>query len=274
MKVNCAYCGKELNRPPSRVKNHKNQFCDMDCLGKFRENQVKVKCAVCGKEWSVKKSRAEQNDNITCSPKCLSKLRAKQQVNHWGSQEKRKTNCDYCGKEIIRKPSHIAAYEHNYCNFTCKSKHQSKLQKGKYTTGKYIKCDNCGKEIYRTPATTNDHNFCSRECFVEYSKGVDFVPPEIRKEIGAKLSGSNNPNWNGGCSPYTPGFTKELKNEIRKRDNYKCQICGKPEKENKNHPVHHIDFSKDNHSKDNLILLCWSCHRTIHNQERKETRGG
>ena len=68
--------------------------------------------------------------------------------------------------------------------------------------------------------------------------------------------------WKGGISkrPYPFGFTKELKEEIRKRDNYKCQYCGCSQLENITALcIHHIDYNKDNISEVNLISLCVHC---------------
>ncbi len=72
-----------------------------------------------------------------------------------------------------------------------------------------------------------------------------------------------NHAWNGGTSklPYPFDFNNQLKELIRKRDNYKCQLCGVPQKECiKKLSVHHIDYCKENLSPNNLISLCMNCH--------------
>ena len=56
-----------------------------------------------------------------------------------------------------------------------------------------------------------------------------------------------------------------LKQEIRIRDNNKCQLCSMDNDEhlllyNCSLPVHHIDYNKENPSKSNLISLCIQCH--------------
>ena len=89
-----------------------------------------------------------------------------------------------------------------------------------------------------------------------------YQDPEYRK----KISGENSPMWQGGISklPYPFNFDKELKELIRKRDNYKCQLCGMPECENvKKLCIHHIDYDKKNCSPDNLITLCGSCNAKV-----------
>jgi hypothetical protein len=75
--------------------------------------------------------------------------------------------------------------------------------------------------------------------------------------------------WMGGLSfePYTPEFNKELKAQVRKRDDYTCQLCGKHQTEPKLE-IHHIDYDKKYTGFANLISLCKSCHaKTSHNRE-------
>ena len=78
--------------------------------------------------------------------------------------------------------------------------------------------------------------------------------------------GPNNPNYvNGESNKGYIGFTEPLKQEIRLRDNHKCQLCSMENDEhlllyNCSLPVHHIDYDKSNPSKSNLITLCIQCH--------------
>ncbi len=75
--------------------------------------------------------------------------------------------------------------------------------------------------------------------------------------------GEKNGNWKDGISkePYGFDFTEELKEQIRKRDNYICQECKYSEKQlGYKLSVHHIDYDKKNNREDNLLSLCKSCH--------------
>ncbi len=68
-------------------------------------------------------------------------------------------------------------------------------------------------------------------------------------------SGENNPSYIDGLSrEYPSEFNEELKESIRKRDNYTCQLCGKSGK-----CVHHIDYDKENCKEENLLTLCIGC---------------
>jgi len=86
--------------------------------------------------------------------------------------------------------------------------------------------------------------------------------------------GENNGNWAGGVSfePYTAEFNNRLKEQIRKRDNYTCQLCGKPQSKKKL-AIHHINYIKEDCRPKNLISLCsgnkdeYHCHAlTNHNR--------
>lgn len=89
---------------------------------------------------------------------------------------------------------------------------------------------------------------------------------KINPYLIERMIGENNLNWNGGSSLeiYPSKFNDSLKESIRKRDNYACQICGMTEEEHlivlgKVLSVHHIDYNKENCEKNNLITTCNSC---------------
>ena len=72
---------------------------------------------------------------------------------------------------------------------------------------------------------------------------------------------------------YSVDWTDDLKDSIRKRDDYICKICGIHQDELdmgqlKKLDVHHMDYNKDNLNPNNLITLCRSCHvKTNFNRE-------
>ena len=64
---------------------------------------------------------------------------------------------------------------------------------------------------------------------------------------------------------YPEEWNEELKESIRKRDNYTCQICGMTQEESLIRykgklSIHHIDRNKNNCNPDNLVTQCKGCH--------------
>lgn len=114
-------------------------------------------------------------------------------------------------------------------------------------------------------------------------QGKKLLPKQPRKEMSLehrnKISQTLVENWRKGVFDVHRGhshrnfkenkvrhpkeFNEELKQFIRERDNHTCQICSKNLLGQKE-PVHHIDGVKSNNHSDNLILVCDSCHATIH----------
>jgi hypothetical protein len=92
---------------------------------------------------------------------------------------------------------------------------------------------------------------------------------KTRKKMSDAKSGENHPNYKGGISlkefkdthGLEPEEWKKLAQEIRKRDNFTCQFCGKKGATS----VHHIipRRIKIDNSPENLITLCRSCHSKI-----------
>ena len=88
------------------------------------------------------------------------------------------------------------------------------------------------------------------------------------------IVGSKHYNWKGGISklPYSQDWTETLKKAIRQRDDYTCQLCSKPQKqERRKLSVHHIDYNKENCNPTNLITLCDSCNIKVNQGRSKWT---
>jgi len=90
--------------------------------------------------------------------------------------------------------------------------------------------------------------------------------PEWIEKRGITRLGDKSPRWRGGISrePYAWTFNAELKEEVRRRDGYKCQLCGVPQAEcDRKLPVHHIDYDKKNSDPVNLTALCNVCNAKV-----------
>lgn len=99
----------------------------------------------------------------------------------------------------------------------------------------------------------------------EYKKRVSasikiaYQNPDVR----AKVSGENSNFFRTGKGrqEYPREFNSALKETIRRRDDYMCQM---PDcyalQSGKAFPVHHIDHNRNNNIESNLITLCPRCH--------------
>lgn len=99
-------------------------------------------------------------------------------------------------------------------------------------------------------------NFNKKLCFSEETIG------KMRLSALGKRKGEKNGRWLGGKSfePYSSDWTDTLKESIRQRDSYLCQVCFSSQEEGRAHAVHHIDYDKKNCNPLNLVTLCHSCH--------------
>lgn len=119
-------------------------------------------------------------------------------------------------------------------------------------------------EASRRSWLTNDYTERNKK-ISKALKGREF--PERR--------GENSPGWKGGKSydPYTPAFNQQLKDRIRVRDNFICQLCGVPELEcNQRLSIHHIDYDKNNCKENNLTALCRGCNTKVNSNKNYWTK--
>lgn len=78
------------------------------------------------------------------------------------------------------------------------------------------------------------------------------------------FAGKKHSQWKGGISDYSNyGLMNKMRIQVLKEANNKCGRC-----DQKAHEIHHVDFSKDNHKRENLIPLCYECHKAIHANHR------
>ena len=147
---------------------------------------------------------------------------------------------------------------------TAKSKNKKKR-----IPGELINCEFCGTPRYykNSKLQKNKWFFCSLECYHKFLIGKRMSPKTEFKK--GQFTLEKHPHWLGGKSfePYGIEFNEKLKELIRKRENYKCFICGKKDKRKLS--VHHIDYNKKNNDPKNLVALC-NFHHIKTNTNRKE----
>jgi len=81
LKIKCAYCGKEFNRPPSMI-GKKFSVCSKKCESKYiqevyrkSDEWLNCTCPVCDKKFHVKAYHLNKTKNVCCSRKCSYELR-------------------------------------------------------------------------------------------------------------------------------------------------------------------------------------------------------
>ncbi len=233
---NCKICDKSLSK---QQLIRKQSYCSVDCRnisnrGKNHYLWKNIKprfCKNCKKELTREQILGGKK---FCSIFCYGKSRQKELLPR---------NCPICKKSLPRKK---LLDDQICCSWECRNK---------FYVGKKVYCWNykikerlcvvCGEKVRRT--ARKSAKTCSNECKLKYQVGM------------------NNPNYKNGLSkePYGFEFNAQLKEFIRKRDNYKCQNgkCGIPEKECfRKLDCHHIDYDKKNNDPINLIALCHDCH--------------
>jgi hypothetical protein len=178
--------------------------------------------------------------------------------------------CLICNKEFRVYPSQIKRGV-KYCSSICYYKSQlgkPTWNKDKKTGEINCECNVCGKKFHTKQSSINRGRGknCSLICR-DISKS--------RKMLGVKdkkygSPAETNPNWQGGISklPYHFDFDEELKEKIRKRDNYECGLCHITEEEHiivvgRKLSIHHIDYNKENCDEKNLKSLCSQCNSRV-----------
>lgn len=221
--------------------------------------KVTVFCAHCGNPKEVPPCRVDGRKHF-CNASCSGKYRTQN-----GSTV---LTCATCGNPY-RVPNFFASGKNNrhttYCSKKCQGIAKSSNMMGdkNHNWKLPIKktCVVCGKQF-----SINEHNnrvgygkCCSIACKGKYQSIT------YRRE--------KHWLWQGGRNiDYGPDWER-IAQEVRKRDNYTCAVCGAFNKGGifrRAHHVHHIkplrsfngNYELANR-KSNLITICHSCHKKV-----------
>jgi len=192
-----------------------------------------------------------------------------------GKHRKKETRiCEECKNEFTAP----AYTKQKFCSTRCSHIYVGRKRRTPLVS---IECKQCHM-IFEVKYKQRKRQFCCKHCSDIFFSGINnpACRPEVKKRISERVSethwdssGDKNPRWKGGSSKsftyYNGKFTKKLKQIIRERDGYVCQICGGKD----SNQVHHIDYDKSNCDENNLITLCVKCHGKCHgriNETRKE----
>ena len=265
IKNTCKQCNNVFFTLPCRKRKFCSRKCWSDYFKKYIKGKGKIRknCKICKKEFFTDYSSIKINKGKFCSHRCYWKSLKGKICKHL-IKEKIKKVCEICRKEFLVIPS---LSNRKVCSRKCAvalliknrfylqsgfKKGQTAGDKNGHWKGGLPKCIECGKPL------KNYNVLRHRECYYKSDK--------YKKE--------NHYNWKGGISyePYPTTFDQQLRDKIRARDNFKCQLCEIPELESiKRLHIHHIDHNKKNCDESNLIALCISCNSKVNfNQEKWE----
>lgn len=139
--VSCRYCGKELERYEYQLNERGNYFCNIECYGTWRADEIKGE-------------------------------------NH-PLYRKQEVGCAFCGKILLRMPCEFERNENHFCDTECKGAWMSENLRGEnalhWTEKDELPCANCGKLGYRTlyRASISEKHFCNTECYSDWqSKNI------------------------------------------------------------------------------------------------------
>lgn len=252
----CAQCGETFIASDLR-----QQYCSKDCSAEQQRDRASLICEQCGEEFEVTSSR--KDEARFCSRECHSEWMVRNTAgeDHPSWKKNIEIVCESCGDVFEVPPSRGTA---RFCSIVCKAEWDSGRMAGdgnpSWSGGvATVVCEWCGVEFGVIQSREDEARFCSERCYGNW--------------FSENLSGEDSPHWKGGYE-YGTGWP-EQREKARKRDGYKCGLCGKPEEEQieengRKLPVHHIrplmefdgDFKQGNRL-ENLITLCDNCHPTV-----------
>jgi hypothetical protein len=190
-------------------------------------------CEVCGAELKAGKKY--------CSRKC-----------YWSISPRFEATCKQCGGAFMTYPSFVKDGQGFLCSTTCKHKWISENYRGEKSRAGYknaqkeVACKHCGKAFtkYQSQIAAGRGTYCSKSCQVESFR-------DMMRDQTKTL------RWVDGRSflPYASTFNRKLKLQIKERDGFACQYCGRCDKLS----IHHLDHDKQNNTPANLLTACMVC---------------
>jgi len=178
--------------------------------------------------------------------------------------------CKICGKEIDKRSKKCISCSHIKHGRYCKNFYNYCIDCKKEIDRRAKRCCSCSKKkIHRSKEWKKNVTKAKqgkklskkhKQKISESHKGLK-LSGETKRKLSLLKGGTGIPHEN---SVYPGEFNNILKEEIRVRDNFKCQYCGMTQEEHfekygKNIEVHHIDYNRFNCKEDNLITLCKQC---------------
>lgn len=191
-----------------------------------------------------------------------------------------------CNAENCNKVRSSGGFCFNHSDFrTDKICKEDSCSLGYYSNGYCKKHNEYHRRNPKERVRNADGSLRSKECLALGCKKnvlrLDYCQRHQRKfekygnaniDLSGCTKGKKNVNWAGGVAEYPNHYTMKLlrKEKLEIVGNH-CQECG-IEKSSSKLDLHHLDGSKDNHSMDNVLLLCHKCHMGIYHSGARGSR--
>lgn len=244
----CKGCKKPFKtfRSPSYLAKYPGLYCSRACFLNSWEKAELFICAECGQEFTARRTKDRPNPKF-CSRACRNKNIAA--IIDFV--------CPECGIVFQR---HQSVYT-RYCSKTCAGKHSYVVQHNPKYEERH--CRHCG-EVMAGKGAWRRRQFCDTTCRTAHAEDIpreDYL--EILRIEDAEMQvvlGYRGDNW------------PQQRRNARHRDHYRCQRCGKHERElGRELSVHHIrpfrEFGLENYkvanTLSNLVSLCSPCHKHV-----------
>ena len=169
-------------------------------------------------------------------------------------------NCKICNEEIRKAKSQVRNGEGKYCSKKCYSIAQKgidlftdKVRGIRPRIRVEIDCAVCGERFETVPSKIGIRKFCSKTCYLMAHRTILENIKQLRDSEEYKI-------W---------------RIMVYKRDNFKCQSCGKVGNNLEAHHIKPISLHPELiFSLENGITLCEDCHKLVHKSYRPLSKSG
>lgn len=214
-----------------------------------------INCSVCGEPFDANERNRGKGIQKYCSKKCRTKADNKRAY-----QRRKKPTpildricviCDLPFKTDAHHPNALT------CSIKCNEARMNRERRMKTMRKVAVvirECDICGKQFQPHRRSVNVQKYCSPECSHEAKLRSQRDSARATKNINPRSVRFRKKDW------------QDAKARILARDK-SCRLCGSSDRLHVHHITHLTDDERNDHSDENLIALCGSCHNKAHRFE-------
>lgn len=210
----------------------------------------------------------KRKGNKTCSTPCARRLGAKNSLVS--------TSCSICLTAIMFPKSGMKQGLPRYCGACGKQRYRNKCKECSLTfQAKRREVQYCSNECLKIGNSKKVRSTLCAGCGITFERTSSSIPSNKRHFCSKRCNQRRFAFENG--NRYGSDWTTWRKRCIE-RDLHTCQKCGKKEFEKYELNVHHIipieEFNspKEANYIENLLVLCFGCHMSVHRPENQPNK--